>query len=113
MKLHRNCPICGSENLKGYAIDTFRKGPHISRVKCQSCELVFANPMADAEELKNYYTNYYDKELYEAVGYKNIIVNHFNRISSLGEKEIKAEAKFKLHLVPIKHLLHPEEEILD
>ncbi len=94
MILHRTCPICGSDQLKGHAIDVYRKGPHISRVKCKKCKLVFANPMADAEELKIYYNEYYDKELYEAVGYKKIIQNHFNRISNLGENEIKQEAKF-------------------
>jgi 2-polyprenyl-3-methyl-5-hydroxy-6-metoxy-1,4-benzoquinol methylase len=94
MILYRNCPICGSESLKGFAIDTQRKGPHISRVQCLECKLVFANPMADSKELANYYTNYYEKDHYEAVDYKNLILNHFHRIAGLKEGEIKKEARF-------------------
>lgn len=93
MILYRNCPICGSETLKGYAIDTYRKGPHISRVQCLNCELVFANPMADSQELATYYTNYYDKDHYEAFDYKNLILSHFQRIAGLKELEIKKEAR--------------------
>lgn len=98
MILYRECPICESKNLEGFAIDTFRGGPHISRVRCQDCKLVFANPMADANELGEYYTKYYDKELYEAVDYKKIITDHFKRIKNLGELEIKNEAPFLNHL---------------
>lgn len=98
MILYRNCPICGSNSLKGYAIDTYRKGPHISRVQCLNCELVFANPMADSQELADYYTNYYDKDHYEAFDYKNLIMSHFQRIAGLREEEIKKEAKFLTRL---------------
>jgi len=94
MILYRNCPLCGSESLKGFAIDTQRKGPHISRVQCLKCQLVFANPMADSQELTEYYTNYYEKDHYEAVDYKNLILNHFHRIADLIEVEIKQEARF-------------------
>lgn len=94
MILYRNCPICGSESLKGFAIDTNRKGPHISRVQCLNCKLVFANPMADAEELTDYYTNYYEKDHYESVDYKNLILSHFKRIERLKKAEIKKEARF-------------------
>jgi len=93
MKLYRKCPICGSESLKGFAIDTYRKGPHISRVQCNSCKLVFANPMADSKELSDYYTNYYDKDHYESFDYKNLILNHFARIAKLDEASIKKEAR--------------------
>ena len=75
MILYRKCPLCNSINLKGFAMDLKRKGPHISRVKCQSCQLVFANPMADEKELVDYYQNYYEKDLYEAINYKNVILD--------------------------------------
>ncbi|WBL42584.1 methyltransferase domain-containing protein [Algoriphagus halophytocola] len=94
MILYRACPICKSKNLRGFAIDTYRNGPHISRVKCADCELVFANPMADSQELAEYYTNYYQKEHYEAVDYNNLIVNHFKRIAGLGGAQVKQEARF-------------------
>jgi len=94
MILHRECPLCGSKILKGFAIDTLRKGPHISRVKCMNCELVFANPMADKKELEFYYNDYYEKEHYEAVDYKKIISEHFIRISTLNEESIRKEAVF-------------------
>ncbi|MAN87075.1 MAG: SAM-dependent methyltransferase [Algoriphagus sp.] len=94
MILHRECPLCGSKILKGFAIDTLRKGPHISRVKCENCNLVFANPMADEKELESYYNNYYEKEHYEAVNYKQLISEHFIRISTLNEESIRKEAVF-------------------
>lgn len=94
MILHRTCPLCKSTILEGFAIDTKRKGPHISRVKCKSCELVFANPMADRSELVEYYQNYYEKDHYESTHYKKIILEHFERIKSLTAIEIRSEARY-------------------
>lgn len=99
MILHRHCPLCKSSDLSGFALDTQRKGPHISRVKCETCGLVFANPMADALELADYYTNYYDKEHFEAFGYERLILDHFQRIACLKEPEIKREMRFLNNLV--------------
>lgn len=94
MILHTSCPLCQSESLRGFAIDTVRKGPHISRVQCLNCQLVFANPMADSKELTDYYTHYYEKERYEAVDYKKLILDLFHRIAGLNEAEIRKEARF-------------------
>lgn len=93
MILHRTCPLCHSKNLSGFAIDTLRKGPHISRVKCEDCGVVFANPMADASELNTYYQAYYEKDHFEAVAYKEIIYEHFSRIKTLTESAIKQESR--------------------
>lgn len=98
MILYRKCPLCNSDQLLGYAIDTVRKGPHISRVQCKSCKLVFANPMADENELAEYYNHYYEKDHYEAMNYKALILNHFSRIQSLKLDEIKKEARYLSHL---------------
>lgn len=97
MILYRECPICNSSDLKGYAIDCHRPGPHISRVECQKCKLVFANPMADASELSAYYSNYYEKPQYEKTHYKNLILDHFHRIKSLSPQEIFKEAAYMAH----------------
>lgn len=94
MILHRNCPLCNSASLNGFAIDTKRKGPHISRVQCNSCKLVFANPMADQKELLDYYQNYYEKDLYEAINYKEIVLKLFKHIRTLSEADLKKEAKY-------------------
>lgn len=94
MILHRFCPLCTSKNLSGFAIDTYRKGPHISRVKCEDCGVVFANPMADSAELTEYYQDYYEKDHYEAVSYKELILGHFNRIKTLGKSHITQEARY-------------------
>ncbi|HJV20857.1 MAG TPA: hypothetical protein VJ552_13320 [Sediminibacterium sp.] len=61
MIFYKKCPVCGSTNLLGYAIDCLRNGPHMSRVKCGNCDIVFANPMADAKDLEVFYTNYFHK----------------------------------------------------
>lgn len=94
MILYKNCPICGSESLRGYAIDTVRRGPHISRVQCNSCQLVFANPMADEKELEAYYTHYYDKDHYEAMDYKALIAAQISRIKSLSPGAVRTEARY-------------------
>lgn len=99
MILHRHCPLCKSSDLRGYALDTIRTGPHISRVRCEKCALVFANPMADAQELEKYYTEYYDKAHYHAVDYKKHVLDHFYRIADLKETEIKREARYLNNLV--------------
>ena len=74
-------------------MDTKRKGPHISRVRCENCKLVFANPMADADELIGYYNQYYEKDSSESMGYKKQILDLFDRIRSLDSQEIKKEAR--------------------
>jgi len=38
--------------------------------------------------------SYYEKDHYEAVDYKNLILNHFHRIAALNEAEIKKEVRF-------------------
>jgi ubiquinone/menaquinone biosynthesis C-methylase UbiE len=100
MILHRNCPLCNSSDLKGFAMDLKRKGPHISRVKCRGCQVVFANPMADEQELIDYYQAYYEKELYDAINYKTIILDHFQRISTLDVSSLKKEARYLKQLKP-------------
>lgn len=94
MILHTFCPLCQSANLSGYAMDTRRKGPHISRVKCESCGIVFANPMAEQDELVQYYTKYYERDHYESIGYKQLILGHFKRIATLSYDGIIKEARF-------------------
>lgn len=99
MILHPRCPLCHSNSLSAYAMDLTRVGPHISRVKCQDCKVVFANPMADHLELERYYQNYYEKDHYQATDYKKIILSHFERISTLNLSQIKNEARYLSKLV--------------
>lgn len=94
MILHTFCPLCESGDLSGFAMDTRRKGPHISRVKCENCGIVFANPMADQDELGEYYQKYYEKDHYESIGYKELILGHFERIATLDYEGIIKEARF-------------------
>jgi len=94
MILHTSCPICESRELKGHAIDTVRNGPHISRVQCVNCKLVFANPMADEKDLNDYYNNYYEKDHYEATRYQDLILDQFKIISALDESSIKGKVRY-------------------
>lgn len=71
MILFKSCPICNNNNLSGYALDVKRNGPHISRVICNNCSIVFANPMADEKELEVFYNNYYEKGNFKLFEYKN------------------------------------------
>jgi SAM-dependent methyltransferase len=97
MILHHECPICKSDNLIGYAIDCYRAGPHISRVKCKDCGIVFANPMADSKELATYYSRYYDKDRYESMNYKEMISCKIEQIKTYSISQIKKEAPYMRH----------------
>jgi|TARA_R110002096_G_scaffold212004_2_gene399327 SAM-dependent methyltransferase len=99
MILHKECPLCNSTSLLGYAIDTKRRGPHISRVQCSSCKLVFANPMADAAELNSYYNDYYEKDHYMAMDYKKIILDQYEYFKTIKPEDIGKETR---HLKMLK-----------
>ena len=77
MILYKRCPYCNSSDLTGWSIDCSRQGPHISRVKCKKCGLIFANPMADNNELSKYYSNYSDTKKYEGYDLKAIAKKNF------------------------------------
>ena len=94
MILYKKCPYCNSSDLIGWAIDCSRKGPHISRVKCKKCDLIFANPMADNNELATYYSNYSNTKKYEGYDMKSIAKQNFKRIDKLSKSEIFKEAKY-------------------
>lgn len=94
MILHQSCQICGSKCLVGFAIDTFRVGPHISRVKCENCGVVFANPMADSSELELYYQSYYQKENYKAISFKEIVLGELSKIEKLHSAEVKQKVRY-------------------
>lgn len=94
MILHQCCQICNSNNLSGFAIDTIRVGPHISRVKCENCGVVFANPMANSEELELYYQSYYQKDNYTAISFKETILGEISRIGELHSSEIKIKVRY-------------------
>ena len=81
MIINKTCPFCHSSNLIGNSIDIRRAGPHISRTECRDCGLIFANPMASKEELIAYYKLYYDKEMYDAMNYKESMLHKFQNIS--------------------------------
>ncbi|MHA7130739.1 class I SAM-dependent methyltransferase [Algoriphagus namhaensis] len=50
--------------------------------------------MADEKELADYYTNYYEKDHYEAVNYKKQMEAHFQRISKMGIAQVLKEARY-------------------
>ena len=94
MILYRQCPLCASSHLTGDAMDLHRRGPHISRARCKSCGLVFANPMADQKDLEKYYNDYYEKEVYENTDYKNIILTEIAAISKMDKAQITKRAPY-------------------
>jgi SAM-dependent methyltransferase len=94
MVIHKNCPICQSSNIVGDSIDLQRFGPHISRARCQHCELVFANPMADSNDLFQYYNDYYEKDIYLSMNYKYYIEKEIKNIKSLNKTLIFKKAPY-------------------
>lgn len=94
MILYQHCPLCNSENLEGYAVDSIRKGPHNSRVRCANCHIVFANPSANFDELNEFYRDYYDKGNFGLLNYKQRTVDEIRRISDYTEAQLKKEASY-------------------
>jgi len=93
MKLLNTCPICNNQSLAPYAMK-FQPGfPHISRTICKSCGIVFANPMADFDELIDFYTNYYDKGNFGALLYKKKVTDSIKLLSTKPVEELKKENK--------------------
>ncbi len=89
MKIHLTCPLCNSPALSGYAMDLKRKGIHISRSKCKSCKIVFANPMAEKEELFSFYQDYYEKGNFKMLDYKEKTRREIDELKK--DKEIRYE----------------------
>ena len=98
MKLFKKCPICKSNQLVGYAIDCKRGGPHISRVKCSECHIIFANPMADKNELMDFYKNYYNQEKYKGINFYQKAEQNIKRIKKNNSEDIFNEVPFLLKL---------------
>jgi 2-polyprenyl-3-methyl-5-hydroxy-6-metoxy-1,4-benzoquinol methylase len=81
MQILNTCPLCNSEHLKPYSMKYEKGFPHISRTQCTNCALVFANPMATTDELMRFYTNYYNKDNFQALSYKEKIQAHIDQIT--------------------------------
>lgn len=94
MIFFKHCPICNSSNLNGYAMDCLRDGPHMSRVICGDCDIVFANPMADANDLDVFYSNYYHKGNFEFLDYTDKIVKKIEAVKKLNYQALSTEAHF-------------------
>lgn len=94
MLLIKNCPICESAKLVGYSIDVKRNGPHLSRVRCQHCDIVFADPMADANELNSYYQHYYQKGNFDQFGYQQLVLQKKRELEVMSATKLSKEAHF-------------------
>lgn len=94
MIFFKYCPLCNSSNLKGYAIDCLRDGPHMSRVICGDCDIVFTNPMADANDLDVFYSNYYLKGKFKLLDYADKVVKKIEAVKKLNYQALIREADF-------------------
>jgi SAM-dependent methyltransferase len=59
------CPSCGSQSLRAFAftVPEERSGDmHVGQTRCRACDLVFSNPVAEAEDLARYYDAAYYEE---------------------------------------------------
>lgn len=82
MRIIEACPLCNNNELATYSMKYSVGFPHISRTICKKCKLVFANPMANNQELSDFYSNYYEKGNFEALEYKNKTIYLFNQIET-------------------------------
>jgi 2-polyprenyl-3-methyl-5-hydroxy-6-metoxy-1,4-benzoquinol methylase len=88
MKLLTACPICKSEQIGPYAMKYQKGFPHNSRTICKSCGIVFANPVADEQELNAFYKNYYDKGNFGNLQYKQKTISQFENIQKATIQEL-------------------------
>ena len=91
MNLLNSCPICKMDLIEPYSMKWQLNFPHISRSKCKSCGIVFANPVASYQELQHFYTNYYDKGNFGALNYKLRIKENIKEISELNIQTITSK----------------------
>ncbi|WP_297338032.1 class I SAM-dependent methyltransferase [Algoriphagus sp.] len=50
--------------------------------------------MADQKELRDYYTSYYEKDHYDSMAYKQVILKEFQKIRSQSKKEILESTRY-------------------
>ena len=100
MKLIEDCPICNSTELMPYSMKYNAGFPHISRTQCKKCKLVFANPMATAQELNTFYANYYEKGNFEALAYKSKTTDLFKQIDATHKDDLKTFDKNVVKYAP-------------
>jgi len=62
--------------------------PHISRMKCKDCCIIFANPVADHDELNEFYKNYYDKGNFGSLQYKQKTILQFKKFEKASHKQL-------------------------
>ena len=82
MKLLNACPICKNVHIAPYAMKYAQNFPHVSRTVCNTCQIVFANPVASEEELNEFYKNYYDKGNFGDLQYKQKTIEQFKFIQN-------------------------------
>lgn len=84
----------------------YQKGfPHLSRTKCKDCGIVFANPVANTDELMEFYSNYYNKGNFGALDYKKRIKEKISQTKTKSIVNIRLEKKRILASQPIGHFL--------
>jgi 2-polyprenyl-3-methyl-5-hydroxy-6-metoxy-1,4-benzoquinol methylase len=66
----------------------------MSRVICGDCDIVFANPMADAHELDAFYTNYYQHGNMKLLDYTSKIIRKHIEVKALTYEALTKEADF-------------------
>ncbi len=96
MNIRKNCPLCDSGDIRPFAMRYQPEAPHLSRTKCGSCGLVFANPMAEPDELVEFYQNYYDKGNFELFGYKDMHEKKFQAYRDMDESSLQGAFRYAL-----------------
>lgn len=65
MKTVDLCPACGGTSFRefSFTVEAERNGDmHYGKTRCRDCDLVFTNPVAEADELERFYrTQYYEE----------------------------------------------------
>lgn len=87
MELFYKCPLCGSDHITPHSVRYRISYPHFARSKCSTCRLVFANPMANDDELTDFYQNYYDAGNFSVDNWKSRTIDHFSSSEKLTKEQ--------------------------
>lgn len=96
MRILYQCPLCLSQNITAHSVRYKESYPHCTRSKCGTCKIVFANPIASEEELKDFYQNYYDAGNFSSENWKERTAAHFKKAGELSAEDFLSQNKKSL-----------------
>ena len=90
MKAVDRCPACDGRHFQPFSltVESERNGAmHFAQTRCRDCDLVFANPVAEPDELERFYRGEYYEDHERVYNADNPDLERIIRDRALGEAE--------------------------